>query len=246
MKRVVCALLPILGIGAAVLFGADFWQKKKFPEWDEKEVRRMLSDSPWARPVEVTLGTDSLRPRPGVGGGHKGGPGAGGDATAGTGGVSEMPDGNRGGGGAPEAPAVPAVTVTVRFHSALPIKQAAAKSRYGKEVLTSTEATQMLSRQETYYIVGMTGLPPQLLRDEIDSLKDKAQLRIKGKPTVYAKEIRQDRSQGRLSLYLFFAREGNPIVVEDGEVEVRLGLGGQTIKRAFKLKDMVYEGKLEI
>jgi hypothetical protein len=34
--------------------------------------------------------------------------------------------------------------------------------------------------------------------------------------------------------------------VEDGEVELRLKLGGLEIKRKFRLKEMVFEGKLEI
>jgi hypothetical protein len=47
---------------------------------------------------------------------------------------------------------------------------------------------------------------------------------------------------------LFFPRDGHPIVLEDREVEVRVGLPGlaQPIRRAFKLKSMVYEGKLEL
>ena len=33
-----------------VLLAADFWEKKKFSEWNEKEVRRMLDDWAVARP----------------------------------------------------------------------------------------------------------------------------------------------------------------------------------------------------
>jgi hypothetical protein len=209
----------------------------------------MLTDSPWARLVDVAVGSP-LPQRGGRGGGRDGDFGSPPGGERDTGGAPDEGRGgmNRGGGGggAPEAMATPVVTLTVRFHSALPVKQAAAKTKYGSGVMNSPEASQMMYRQETFYIVGVSGLPAQLVRDEPEALKEKAQLRIKGKPSIYAKEIRQDRSQGRIALYLFFPRENNPIVVGDGEVEVRLELRGVTVKRTFKLKDMVYEGKLEI
>jgi hypothetical protein len=39
-----------LATGAAALFaGAEFWQTKPYTEWNDKEVARILNDSPWAR-----------------------------------------------------------------------------------------------------------------------------------------------------------------------------------------------------
>ncbi len=31
------------------LFAADFWERKNFLDWSEKEVAEMLSHSPWAK-----------------------------------------------------------------------------------------------------------------------------------------------------------------------------------------------------
>lgn len=45
-------LAALLLAAAAPLRGADFWEKKNFTRWSEKEVRRMLTDSPWARDYE--------------------------------------------------------------------------------------------------------------------------------------------------------------------------------------------------
>ncbi len=34
--------------------GKDFWEKKAYKEWSEKDCRKMLEDSPWAEKYEVT------------------------------------------------------------------------------------------------------------------------------------------------------------------------------------------------
>jgi hypothetical protein len=50
------ALLLCLGVvlGAAT---KDFWETKPFTEWNEQEVMKMLSESPWARTLNVFGGT---------------------------------------------------------------------------------------------------------------------------------------------------------------------------------------------
>ena len=58
-----------------------------------------------------------------------------------------------------------------------------------------------------------------------------------------------DRQAGAADLYLFFPKEeagGHVITPEDEEVEVVVKLESQTIKRKFKLSEMMYEGKLEM
>jgi hypothetical protein len=55
MRKCWLAVLITLGLGAIALTAADFWQSKKFTEWSDKEVQKILRDSPWARPGEVRL-----------------------------------------------------------------------------------------------------------------------------------------------------------------------------------------------
>jgi hypothetical protein len=269
MRKLVPAILVVFGVGAATLFGADFWHKQKFSEWSPKEVQRLLSDSPWAHSVELSMvGTSALPPgggggRGGSGGGRRGA-GGGGDFGATTGsmdqggggpGAADAGGGGGGGfgggggaggfgGGGPDRP--PSITVFVRFYSALPVKQAIARAQYGDEVLTAPEAAKLLSRQETHYIVWFRGLPLRMLGGDPKTLKDKAQFKIKGKEPVTAEEILTRGEQRQPDLYVFFPRAGSPLAVEDGEVEVQLTLPHNKVKRTFKLKDMVYEGKLEI
>ena len=41
-------------VGAA-LAAADFWDEKDFTTWSDKEVEKMLSDSPWSRRVTIAI-----------------------------------------------------------------------------------------------------------------------------------------------------------------------------------------------
>jgi hypothetical protein len=152
-------------------------------------------------------------------------------------------------GGFDSSQAPPAQTVIVRWHTALPIKQAVVRARYKDEAANSPEAAKILSRLETEYVVGVTELPPQLVRGNPAQLKSNAVLKIKGRPPIPADNVLAGRGQRGADLYLFFpkAQPGSHLIaLEDGEVEVELKLGSTNIRRKFRLKDMVFDGKLEI
>ncbi len=149
-------------------------------------------------------------------------------------------------GGGGQAPR-PAAVFQFRILSALPVKQAIARTRYGNEALTSPDAAKFLARQETAYIVGITGLPIGMLQGaDPASLKNTTQLKVKGKPAAYARDLQFEKSGPQLNVYVFFSKADTPIVVEDGEFQLIFKLPTMEVKRTFKLKDMVYDGKLEI
>ncbi|MFB3828307.1 MAG: hypothetical protein ACE15B_16180 [Bryobacteraceae bacterium] len=235
MIRIAIALLAAV----VPLAAADFWEEKKFHEWSDKQVKRMLEDSPWARPVAVRA--------EGGGGMRRGGGGRGGGVDMSD--ASESAGRSRGGGRNAEPPeAPPSITVYVRWHTALPIRQAVARMRFKDEVQTSAEAKKMLERKEERYVVGVAGLPAQVVGRAAADIKDRVRLRLKNKPEIPAQQVEIDRQQGRVNLYCFFPKgQGGAPVIEaaDGEVEVLLQLQ-QKISRKFKLKDMMYEGKLEM
>ena len=253
MRKRALAILVMVGLAAVALLAADFWKTKKFTEWTDKEVQKLLKDSPWARPVEVRLGGGGGGMSRGGGGrGARGGGGIPSAASGGGGGGMESEGGMGGGGGRGgtsgiEAP--PTQTVIVRWHTALPIKEAVARARYGDEVGTSPEAAQMLQRQETHYVVGIIGLPLVLAKMNPARLKSNARLKIKDRPPIEAEDVKAAADQRGANLYLFFPRTqpgSHMIVLEDKDVEVELKLGSTDIRRKFKLQDMVYGDKLEI
>ena len=246
MRRLLIVSL-ILSLGAAALLAADFWLKAKFTEWSDKDCQKMLKDSPWARPVEVRYGGGG-----GGGGGRRGGGGGGGGGddlggmSGGGGGGGGRRGGGGGGGGDTMMESTPSQTVVVRWHTAMPVRQAVAKLRFGKEATASPDAAKMLQPEQKRYVIGMIGIPAQLMRGKPAELKGGAQLRIKGKDPIPASNVQAEREQRGANVYLFFPRDTNPIALEDGDVEVVLKLASVEIKRRFKLKDMVFDGKLEL
>ena len=226
-KYALAALIVLMPLGAA-----DFWHEKKFTEWSEKQARRLLEGSPWARAVAIPA--DGGRSRRRVGDDLS-------DATQpGRRSRSNVPS-------APEAP--PATTAILRWHTALPLKQAIARLRFGDAAASAPDAVQMLSRQEDRYVLAVTNLPPAVLRASADELLPRMRLRIKGKPDIVAERIQADRQERSVDIYLIFpkGRDGSAVIeLSDGEVEVALDFGDLKISRKFKLKEMVFGGKLEI
>jgi hypothetical protein len=55
--------------GSTLALAGEGWSDKAYTEWDDKQVQKMLHDSPWSKKVVVSL--------PGVGGGGNGGGGGG-------------------------------------------------------------------------------------------------------------------------------------------------------------------------
>jgi hypothetical protein len=257
MKKRICFLLAVcLLISTCFLVAKDFWETKKFSTWSEDEIAGIMKDSPWAGRTYLKYVMGSF------GGGRGGGmpPGGGGTpvsgaVTGGGGGMmggGGMPGGGGGmmGGGRGGGDPIP---VIVRWHSSLPIKQAVACLRFKKEVETSKEAAEMLSRQETTYIVGVIGLPGQEKMYNKDRIKAGCQLIIEGKPPIQAVEVMTSPDGENTNIYVAFPRFQNnePLVsLKDKEVQVMFkipsGFGAYEVKKKFNLKNMVFQGNLEI
>jgi hypothetical protein len=71
---------------ALAAWAGDPWKEKTYKEWDEKDVNKILTDSPWARPITVLAtwrsGDKSL---PASAAQHTGGAGAAGERSGGIG-----------------------------------------------------------------------------------------------------------------------------------------------------------------
>ena len=55
MRKCVVGLVFMFVFAAAGSLAADFWQKTKFTEWSDKDVQKMMTDSPWAKSFSVYL-----------------------------------------------------------------------------------------------------------------------------------------------------------------------------------------------
>ncbi len=230
-------LLFALGLGAA----ANFWQKP-YTEWSDKDMAKMMTDSPWAKSASVSMGgpgggAPPAMP-PGGGGGFGGGP----------------PGGPQGGGGSEFGPGAqgsgaPTLDVVARWQSALPIRQALVRLKFGAEADKSAEASKLLQEEERPYEIVLSGPMGMFLRgqpaDSAKALSEVSFLSSKRTGEIKAVQI-QVGKPGKTMDVLFAFPRSMPFTADDKEVEFITKLGTSTLKYKFKLKDMVVNGKLEM
>jgi hypothetical protein len=141
----------------------------------------------------------------------------------------------------------PGMMLTIRWQTSLPVRQALVRAKFGNEAGTSPEAAKFLAQTPENYIISITGIPPQMLRGNPEQLKQAIQLKVKDKPVINPVNLQAADAQS--PLYVIFPRkqEGKDLIqLEDNEVELQVKLGRMDVKRKFKLKDMVFDGKLEL
>jgi hypothetical protein len=223
---------------AFTLWAADFWTKP-YTDWTDKEVQKIGNSSPWAKEFNVALGGGGGAP--GGGSGKRGGGGGGQNNPASA--NAEDP-GGLGGGGAGTS-----LTLYIRWQSALPVKQAVARVKYGAQVGSSPDAKQYLATEEPNYVIVIDGLNRGMIgASDADAMKktllDQTALVIKGKEPIKAIDFRLV-GQGRISAVFAFPKT-NPIDVDDKEVEFQTKLGMLSIRQRFRLKEMMINGKLEL
>jgi len=156
------------------------------------------------------------------------------------------------------------VSVLIRWQSALPMKQALVKSKFGSEAGTAAQAKAILENQETYYVIAVEKLPmmgagrPRAAAGgpEQEAGADPAErmrqmlarattLNRKGKDPIKPEDVKMAKGPKTMTVYFLFPRTES-ITLEDKEVEFATRLGPLEIKRKFKLQDMVFAGKLEL
>ena len=205
-------LLAGLIVLSATLWGAGFWDKKDFTQWNEKEVRKVLHDSPWAKTVIVPVPAALSNPGGRAGGGRAGGGGGGG----GGGGAR----GGGGGGGGAQVMGSPPFQLVVRFIHAMPVKQAIIRSHMGESTEPTPRMQEFLDHQEPYYIVEVFGLPMIFERfgDSPENLAKTARLRRKGKDDILPQKVEASLAGRLAQFHYFFPREAG-ISLADREVE---------------------------
>lgn len=226
---------------AVTLIGADFWDTKPFTSWNEKEVNKIMGDSPWSKTTTTVVDMNKMREIM-----AKAGP-QGGDMPSG-GPPRGAGKGGRGGGGGGGMP--PMLELMVRWQSSLTVRQAMVRGQFGDEAGTSTQAAEFLSRPQRFYVIAVTRLPMRYFRgvnpQEFQKvLSDTATLNVKGLETMKPAEVQFQANEQSLTVFFAFPRE-EAITLEHKEVEFIAPVGPLTVKRKFKLADMMRDGKLDI
>jgi hypothetical protein len=227
----------LLFLFAFCLMAADFWQKP-WTGWNEKDLQKMVTNSPWAHTVSVSMGGPLPAPADG---------GAGGGGGGGRGGGRGGPQG--GGGADAPIPGTREPEIVVRWQSALPVRQAFVRLKFGAEVEKSDDAKKYLEKEPSAYEIVLSGSLQALLRGEpkaaVQALSEVTFLSTKEKGAVKPTSIEISKPGRSMDMIIAFPRS-MPFTLDDKEVEFQTKLGTSTVKVKFHLKDMVYSGKLEM
>lgn len=238
---------------ALCVWAADFWVAKPFTDWNEKEVQKILSDSPWTAKITISGGPAAFAGPAGggKGGGRGGGRGGGpqGDSVNADPGVDGGGGGPGGGGGGDFGGGPSGVSVLMLWQTALPVKQALVKRQYGAEAGTSPEAKARLDRQEQVYVLTLVGMPGFTLGaaqgDKKAALLDATTLTAAGKPPIKAMDVQVTGGRGPGNVSFLFPRT-TTFTIEDKELEFSSKFDKTAVKKKFKLKDLVFNGKVEM
>lgn len=247
MKKFVPFLL------ALALWAADSWQNRPMADWSDKDVQKILTNSPWAKVISVStgglmdsgsmprrsggFGSDDSQPRPG--------------ATQMPGASAGVPGGNvpsRGLDGGLDSQAGSSIPVALVWESALPVKQALARRKYGAEAGTSPEAQKFLDPNGSY-VIAVTGIPDALVQASAArgkaALLAQTDLSVKGKPPLHATGVEVGPS-GKVVEVIFTFAKTTPFSMDDKDIEFSTQFGAVAVRYKFRLKDMLYQGKLEL
>ncbi|MBV8570720.1 MAG: hypothetical protein JO319_08905 [Acidobacteriaceae bacterium] len=229
------------------------WAHQKPQDWTPADVDRVLLASPWAQQAGVIFGIKADEdPGPAQL------PSA---ATAGLAGASASQPRWDGGVGRPDKYNVPTLNVIVRWDSALPERLAAARLQGTK---SSYQVPYTTADAEKYYILTIIGLVPAqrykpAAQTDSPSASDTSldpanpapmlqEVMANSRLLTHAMNVRAldaklDASTG--TLHVFFPRS-QEITLNDKEVMLRMRFGSVSLAKKFRLKDMVYDGKLEL
>jgi len=208
--------------------------------WSDKQVLRILTDSPWAHRRRVRLEWFRREPAP---------PRAE-DIPGATGPNMRRPDGGNpiGGIGVPRTSLPLEADLILRWSSALPVRQARALYLYRAQQNPVRTLNELLEEQPEHAIFEIHGLPAQMAHKGAGTLELAAlqgvRLRASRGRTLRPVKTRADLAGLTLDLYVHFDRAA--VESLGGEIEVEADLQIVKFRERFRLSRMVYEGRLEI
>ena len=210
-------------VPATAFASKEFWNEKKPSDWTDAEIHQLLNQSPWAR--EGSINDTSRR-------GSLGSPASGGGAGGGGGRRAARSTASTRG-ATPSTGPVVAWKATVRWESALPVREALHRGEPGE--------------LPEDYILNVFGEVPGADPDSgFAILKDDTTLEHKGDQIKLNRiELAPGNSVSAAGTLFYFSRL-LALKLEDKEAIFTTKLGPLKVKCKFTLKDMLYRGNLEL
>jgi hypothetical protein len=200
-----------------------------FPNWSREFADKLLTDSPWVRQLNVPFRlakheeaadkpVHAIRAR--------------------------SPQTTvRGQGARAEA------YLTLRWSSALPIRQALAIVEFGRAGLDSPRAVELLNCNEPSHILEIFGFPTTVFSRGAKYLEEEllrtAILEVDQRSSAAPSSVRVPEYGMHLAATLRFPRFAD-LTANEGVLQFSAAAGPLRIAQKFKLKEMVYEGRLEL
>lgn len=263
-RRLLLCLSTAVFTSGFALRATDFWLAKPYTEWSDKDIRKIMSDSPWARSVSVTLEMRGRRPML---------PGPAGANASDRPGIAEAADYNPkssynpasspnpaalsypSGPPQPSAPIIPewrgCSNLIVRWQSSLAVQQALVKVEYREKAGSSPEAKKRLEADSGHYIIAVACLPAgQQPRDddERSTMLRQTTLTIPGKdhPILATAMVfvAGAGDQAGLGEARFLFPRDFTLTVDDKEAGFATKFGKAAVKAKFDLRRMVLDGRL--
>jgi hypothetical protein len=225
-------MLPIGLIIVLTFSPADeAWKTKRVADWTEQETKEVLTNSPWAVVTTPTVKREEKKS-------HGGG-------VSGVGGAVGIPGMGRHRGNDPNqdsnntpAPTDSAPPLTLRWESALPIREAELKAREINAPVV----------EEQYYGIAVYGLPSHFVKDPQnagDRLKGQATIKRDGQKDLKPSHVDViQRDEGVVVVFLF--PRTKEITAKDSRIVFEAMVGPYQISQSFRLDEMTYQGKMEL
>jgi len=258
MSKRVVGLLGCL-VFAVLAYAGDVWKDKPYKQWEEKDVQKILRDSPWAKTAMVEA---KWRKQSGDGAGRlPQGNTPQGQSSGSGGGMSGAVGGPTGagqyGGGVTNAadisgPQAGQATFLVRWGSAKTMREAVARMYVLHGNMKEEEADKALAEEPEDYQLTITGLDmtPFLTAEEKD-IQAKSYLMLKkektrlapARVTINRKEgAKPDDPQSVTAVVFHFPKKdasGQPVIgVQEKNLEFSCESGGVTVRLSFDLQKM--------
>ena len=238
-SKLIARGLLVVPLSAVLLWAGDPWKEKRYTEWGEEDVEKVLQNSPWARMVRMPRASASGE-LPGSGTGDP-------RAEAGRGGG----DPSRGARGVPSGRSSRAFYV-VQWRSSLTVRQALVRQEQLRGEPDPEEVERFLARPPEYYVIllfgpNMKGF--QKLSEETVREATRLESRVsKLKSAPEKVEFVRQKERIVAVQFLFRHQVGDQPLIGPEEKKVRFSyrLKGISIRADFDLRKMVREDGRDI
>jgi hypothetical protein len=237
VRKLIFGILAVAVLASLVWAAGDPWKSKPYTQWDEKDVRKILSDSPWSKIVQTPAAWTT---------GDSGG------STLPSATQEHSPDGGVMGGGmsAPKpetGPQIPLANFAVRWVSARAVREALLRNQVLGGQMKEDEAEKRAALPVDSYQVMIAGpdMKPFQAADEKAVAAKSFLITKKTKQKIASTGVEFERGpDGKTVLAAVFSfpkktETGEPAIAMDEKgVEFNCTIGGANIRAAFEIPKM--------